>query len=131
MDKLLSIKQVGNLGEDLIAKFLKDKGYRILERNFRTPFGEIDIVVEKKGVVSIVEVKTRLLDHRKTSISVYNPEDNITAQKQRKLIKLGNFYIASHKKYKEAPWEINVAAVEIAEGQKPNIRFLKQAVVDE
>lgn len=46
-------------GEEAATSFLKKKGYRILEMNFRTKTGEIDIVDEQNGTVTFVELKTR------------------------------------------------------------------------
>lgn len=56
MDK----KKTGTLGEDLAEIMLLEKGYRILARNFRCRYGEIDIIALKNGVLAFVEVKTRL-----------------------------------------------------------------------
>lgn len=53
---------IGKLGEDLAADFLKDAGYKILVRNYRVRGGETDIVAFKRGVLAFVEVKTRTTD---------------------------------------------------------------------
>ena len=50
---------VGKLGERIALGFLKRSGYRILETNFRTPFGELDVVARRGGHIVFVEVKTR------------------------------------------------------------------------
>jgi len=54
--------EVGRLGEKIAAEFLAKKGYRILARNFRTRFGEIDLVAAKDGVLVFVEVKLKIGD---------------------------------------------------------------------
>jgi len=51
--------EIGKTGEDKAEEFLKKIGYKILERNFRTRFGEIDIVAKEKNTYIFVEVKTR------------------------------------------------------------------------
>lgn len=51
-------KSTGNLGEELAADFLVNLKYKILDRNLRLPFGEIDILAETQGIIVIVEVKT-------------------------------------------------------------------------
>ncbi|MGI6177066.1 MAG: YraN family protein [Eubacterium sp.] len=53
---------IGRLGEDFAEIFLEKHGYEILERNYRTKFGEIDIICRKSGAVRFVEVKTRTSD---------------------------------------------------------------------
>ncbi|WP_172633858.1 YraN family protein [Caldisericum exile] len=50
---------MGKEGEDLATKYLISRGFKILERNFRTPFGEIDIIAVKDGKLHFIEVKTR------------------------------------------------------------------------
>ena len=52
-------KLLGRVGEKKACAFLKDNGYKILETNYRTPFGEIDIIVEIDKITVFVEVKTR------------------------------------------------------------------------
>ncbi len=77
----------GLKGEDLAVNYLKKKGYRILEKNYRTPLGEIDIIAEKKGTVVFVEVKTR------TSDAFGLPEEAVTRQKQERIKKVALLYL--------------------------------------
>lgn len=51
-------QKVGALGEELTVKFLMKRGYKILERNYRRPWGELDIVAERKGKIHFIEVKS-------------------------------------------------------------------------
>jgi putative endonuclease len=73
-------KQIGQLGEDKAVQFLKVKGYSILHRNYRTRFGELDIVCQDQHSLVFIEVKTR------TSIKFGYPEEaiNISENKARK-----------------------------------------------
>ncbi|HEX9974511.1 MAG TPA: YraN family protein [bacterium] len=50
---------VGKLGEDLAANFLEEKGFNIIERNYRFGHGEIDIIAEKEEMLIFIEVKTK------------------------------------------------------------------------
>ncbi len=54
--------EVGKLGEELTARFLMKRGYRIRDRNYRRPWGELDIIAERKDKIHFVEVKTLLRD---------------------------------------------------------------------
>ena len=56
-------RKLGFFGESRAVKFLKKSGYKILHRNFRCPFGEVDIIAQKDDVLCFVEVKTRSSDY--------------------------------------------------------------------
>lgn len=83
--------QTGKWGEDEAEKFLKNKGYRIVARNYRFKKTEIDIIVVKDNVVVAVEVKTR------TGVKVESPFFAISRQKQRNLILGINAYVQNFK----------------------------------
>lgn len=83
-------RDLGILGEDLACDFLKKNGYKILTRNFRSKFGEIDIVAQEKDTLVFVEVKTRW------SKSFGPPEEAITPWKVRKMIKASQYYKLLH-----------------------------------
>ena len=77
----------GKTGELAAAKYLKSKGYKILAKNFRKTYGEIDIIVQKGENIAFVEVKTRKSDAFGT------PAEFVTVQKQQKIIKAAYTYI--------------------------------------
>lgn len=77
--------RIGKLGEDMACEYLTSLGFIIVERNYRTKFGEIDIIAAKKGKLHIVEVKT-------SKSSQVRPEENMHAVKMRKVAKLAEFY---------------------------------------
>jgi putative endonuclease len=97
-------KLLGREGEDRAARFLVDQGYRILERNYRTRNGEIDLIALHNGEVVFVEVKTR------TSDAFGAPELAVTPQKQRKMIKAALGYI-KYKKLHQVPCRFDVVAI--------------------
>lgn len=70
----------GKIGEDIAARFLKRKGYRIIDRNWRIKSGEIDIVADDNGTVVFVEVKAR------SSTGYGSGEEAITEHKKEKII---------------------------------------------
>lgn len=75
----------GNLAEDKACKFLDENGFMIVERNFYSRFGEIDIIAAKDEVLHFVEVKSGL--------DFESAIQNITPAKLSKLIKTGNVYL--------------------------------------
>ncbi|MBM3251376.1 MAG: YraN family protein [Candidatus Omnitrophica bacterium] len=83
--------ELGLAGEIQAAEFLKNNGYRILGRNFKTNLGEIDIIAKDKDCICFVEVKTR------TSQDKGLPEESITKNKQHKLSQLALSYLKNKK----------------------------------
>lgn len=79
--------QSGVLGEQHAAQYLEGHGYRIIARNFRTRFGEIDIIAQKDDILAFVEVKTRAAD------AWERPAQAVTAAKQKRLITTAMLYL--------------------------------------
>ncbi len=84
------------LGEEIATNYLKNKGYKIIERNFRKGYGEIDIITIKDNVLIFVEVKTR------TSSLYGGAIEAIAYHKIKSLIKTAQFYKMLHPKFPEA-----------------------------
>jgi len=82
--------ELGKVGEELAAQFLTNKGYEILEKNWRNKHKEIDIIAKDGNELVIVEVKTRQSDEHG------EPDLAVTYQKQTRLIYAANAYIFSH-----------------------------------
>jgi putative endonuclease len=82
-------KKLGNQGEELIASWLKKQNFSILARNYRTKWGEIDLVVAQGEVIAFVEVKTRKTQYFPLSLVV-------TTSKQRKIIKTAKHFISQY-----------------------------------
>jgi putative endonuclease len=88
--------EIGRQGEALACRFLWRRGFRILDRNYRGPHGEIDIVAEKGGQIRFVEVKTR------TSDSLGAPEERVDSEKQRRIRETAQLYLG---RFREPPPE--------------------------
>lgn len=80
-------KEVGKYGESLSEKFLKENGYIIIEENFSCSFGEVDIIAKDGSYICFIEVKTRY------GYKYGSPLESITPYKQRKIIKVAQYYI--------------------------------------
>ena len=104
-------KLLGKAGEDRAAKFLTSQGYRILERNYRTPHGEIDLIALHQGTIVFVEVKTR------TSDAFGAPELAVTPQKQRRMVNSALGYI-KYRKLHQVPCRFDVVAISTAAEQE-------------
>lgn len=77
----------GAAGEVMAARFLRDKGYAITASNFRTRFGEIDIIAQDRKYIVFVEVKARSED------AVYAPREAVTQAKQRRILATASSYL--------------------------------------
>jgi putative endonuclease len=114
-------RSIGLRGEDIAADYLKRKGYSVLNRNFRTPYGEIDLVSEQGNSIVFTEVKTR------ASKSLGPPEISITRRKADHMRSAAEFYIQEYgEQYDE--WRIDVISVQIQTNETPLIVHFENAI---
>lgn len=99
----MSTKQDGDWGEALVEKYLSERGCRIVEREWRCRFGEIDLIAEQEGTLLFVEVKLR------TNLRYGMPRESVTAKKQEKLRSAALLYLSMHGL--DAPARFDVAEV--------------------
>jgi len=115
-------QELGRLGEKLAQKFLKKKGYRIKETNFRCRAGEIDIVAQQKDYLIFVEVRS------KSNLDFGSPEESITQSKKQKLTASALTYISTHQGLPSS-WRIDVVAIEIDQkGKTRRIELIENAI---
>ena len=113
---------LGRTGERLAAERLTQQGYRVLERNFRCTYGEIDLIAEEGDELVFVEVKTR------RGVAYGLPEEAVTIRKQQKLVQVATHYLDMHQ-YAERAWRIDVVAVQMStQGKLEEIRVHRYAV---
>ena len=104
-------QRLGDLGEEVAVNYLKKKGYKILKRQFKSKFGEIDIIVSKGESLVLVEVKTR----KSNEFGV--PEEAVNERKLEKIIATGNCYQEKLKgKYEEI--QVDVISIIVASDMK-------------
>jgi len=109
----------GKAAENAAAEFLKAKGYKILERNYKNKFGEIDIIAQFKGVICFVEVKAR------HTLNLGVPQEAVTARKQRQICRVAVYYLKSNKLL-ERPARFDVLALLYVDSQ-PEISLITDA----
>jgi putative endonuclease len=83
-------KKIGKLGENLAIRFLRDKGYQILEKNVYFRSGEIDLLTKHKGKIVFFEIKTR------TNKKFGYPEESLNKKKMAKISQAINNYLFEH-----------------------------------
>jgi putative endonuclease len=125
---------LGQQGEQLAANFLKHNGYRILSRNWKCQFGELDIVAEKsegrifRKIKTIIFVEVKTIDAADVLFES-QAEQNVHYFKQRHLIKSAECYLKSNKISPKIPWQIDVVAIEFdSRAGLHKIRHLERAV---
>lgn len=97
--------ELGKSGEALIAEYLTQKGYSIIDRNWRIKGGEIDLIASSPdGAIVFVEVKTR------STQSFGHPLEAINSEKQARLMRLALAWLLANKKWNN-PYRIDCAAV--------------------
>ncbi len=116
---------LGRTGEDAGIDLLTAKGYKILDRNYRTPFGEIDAIAKDAEAIVFVEIKTR------ASFSIGPPYLSVTRRKKRRIVQNALFYLSKNNLYGRA-WRIDVVSVRMSDCQKvEDIEIIKNAVCEE
>ncbi|MBI5414758.1 YraN family protein [Candidatus Peregrinibacteria bacterium] len=109
-------RQFGDKGEDLAVEYLKKRGYTILDRNFQTQRGEIDIIAEKDKKIFFVEVKSRRNDFFGDAI------ESITDQKKEKIYRTAFAYLEKKNIPEERDWQIDVITIDFLENP-PKIEY--------
>ena len=124
-------KQLGDMGEKIVSRYLEKKDYKILDRNYCPRWvsgpmrGEIDIIAKKESTISFIEVKT-LKDNFNKDIS---PEQKVNQEKQRKILKTAESWLMEKKIPLDSKWQIDVISVEInSDLNKAKIRHFQNAV---
>ena len=98
-------KLLGNIGEKQAVKFLKKQGYKILEKNYKTDLGEIDIIAKDGEYTVFIEVKTR------TTEEFGAPSEAVDSRKQRQYVKVANLY-AIKQGLMDTPMRFDVIEIE-------------------
>lgn len=148
-------RKIGPLGEELTVKFLVKRGYKILDRNYRRPWGELDVVAERKGVIHFVEVKALSSTINKSSVTHetppelserekvieyirhakpkdwYRPEENVSRSKMLRLSRIIQTYLMGKHVSDETAWQFDVATVLIdKEGRKAQVNLIENVILE-
>ena len=111
---------LGAWGEDQAVNYLRKQGMKIVERNFRTPVGEIDIIAKNKSILAFIEVKTR----RSTLFGT--PQEAVGPRKQRQIIRTAHWYLQNNKKLRLQP-RFDVIAILCQSGAEVQITHIQDA----
>lgn len=125
-DKRTAKQKTGALGESIAETFLVRKGYKILAKNYRKPWGEIDIIAEKQNTVRFVEVKTVT---RESHIFSHDPEELVDRRKLAKVARTAALYMESKRDKREFQLDV-VGVILDSNTQTATCRLFEQALED-
>jgi putative endonuclease len=129
----LKNKEIGRIGEDVSVEFLMKRGFSLVIRNYLKKWGEIDIIVEKEGIIHFVEVKTVTRESLPISVihetSSYEPEDNLHPRKLKRISKVIRSYIAEQG-IADSKWQFDVLTVFLnMETRRAKVKFMEDVII--
>jgi putative endonuclease len=114
-------RDIGKEGEDIAAKYLIEKGFNIVARNYHySTKGEIDIVANDKNQLVFIEVKSRI------NLEYGEPEYAINPKKIRQIKKMAELYLFD-KEIEEADCRFDIVAIILGDGKNPEINHYENA----
>jgi len=126
--------ETGVIGEGIATKYLENKGYLIIDRNYRKKWGELDIVAEKNGIIHFVEVKTvskkSFGEKFSEEIDRYRPEDNMHPWKLKRLSRAIQTYILEKYKKTDPQWQFDLICVFLNQERKIILIFQREMVIE-
>ncbi|MGQ9499617.1 MAG: YraN family protein [Dissulfurimicrobium sp.] len=115
-----SSRNLGTIAEDVAAAFLSENGYTVLERNYITPYGEIDIILTIEDILVFVEVKARW------GRSCGLPQEAVTLRKQRQILRTAQWYLQK-KGWLDKEMRFDVLAINFLKDGYPEIEHITYA----
>ena len=110
---------LGDRGENVAARYLRNQGFKIIVRNFRCELGEVDIIARDGKTLVFVEVKTRAYDDP-------SPEEQVNDSKQHQITKVAKYYLSRYG-VPQPPARFDVVAIIWPAGREPQIRHTPDA----
>jgi putative endonuclease len=115
------MSSVGTTGETLALHYLQAKGFSLIEKNYRTRYGEVDLIVKKDNTLVFVEVKTR------KDTTKGQPYEAITFRKRKHILKVAQYYLLNKK-----PSKVRLDAVSIVlNGNQKIIKHFEDIPIDD
>ena len=142
MAELTEKQRIGQIGEDLAARYLENKGFTVVGRNYRKKYGEIDIIAKKGETLHFVEVKSVSCKNlaknwvslgdvsRVTYKDEYRPEDNIHPQKLKRLARTIQVYLLEKFPRGEPVWVFDAVMVKLdMKNRKAKVELLENLIL--
>lgn len=106
-------REIGNKGEEIACKYLIDRGFVIIDRNYLMKCGELDIIAKKEGKVHFIEVKSVSRENVSYETTDYRPEENVSNKKLKRITKTIELYLIEKKLGEDCDWSFGVITVSL------------------
>jgi len=116
-------KSLGSWGEDYAVSWLAAKGYHLIEKNYHSRYGEIDLIMKADGHLTAIEVKTRKSDAYGIA------EFSITKKKYLAIQKTMQVYFESKPEF-DGQWQLDVVVIEAANSKEPEVLHYENVYLD-
>jgi len=118
-------RKFGDTGEKIAEKYLQEKGYIIIDRNYTKAYGEIDLIAKKDNALVFVEVKTRDMKH----VHDFLPEQSVNTLKARKIKRVCQIYLLEKHYSPNQEWQIDIVAISIdVDTNKAIVKHMENAL---
>jgi putative endonuclease len=110
-------RKIGDIGEDVAVKYFERRGYRLIDRNYLRPWGEIDLILKRGSKLHFVEIKTVRREAGQVSREPYRssrgvrPEENMHRKKVKRLSRAIQTYLLEHRIPEKTDWQIDLACI--------------------
>ena len=122
----MNTKDIGKIGENIACKYLKNKGFLIIECNYNRKWGEIDIISAKDKIIHFIEVKSIIMKNNQN----YRPEENVHILKQRRLKRTIQTYLLENKYNVEAEFKFHIVVVYMnINTRKAKVTFMENIII--
>ncbi len=137
MPKIFTSKnqRIGKASENIAVRFLMKHGFKVLERNYTRPWGEIDIVARKSGKLFFIEVKSisvswETMDRAGKRHNHYRPEDNMHPLKMRRMARTIQTYFLERNISEETEWQVDLLVIYVdLKLKKAQIKVVKDIIL--
>jgi putative endonuclease len=114
-------RAIGDAAEQRALSYLEARGLRVVQRNFRCRFGEIDLIMEDLDCLVVVEVRYRSANRFATAAATVGPA------KQGKLVRSASLFTAWNRRFANAPIRFDIIAIDAVAGGEGTVRWLRDA----
>lgn len=109
----MDTQQLGQYGEEMACGYLVEKGFKILGKNYRIKFGEIDIIARRKRKWLSWDTTIHFIEVKSLASLSFNPEDHVDRHKRQKLRRLAEIWLHTHRYLYNHPYQIDIIAFSI------------------